>query len=634
MDKQEIKSVWAAYLEVQEAKKKLDPVGQEDGDIDNDGDEDSSDEYLKNRRKKIGKAMKKDDKKKDDDDDADDVKESEESPYPSLDKKKREKKGSNLEPAGGPADKLKGAVGEAKKIERPKCEGDGCKHCDDTGYHMKEDYEYFIESLTDEELDEYIDWLNEDEQLDELSADTYYKAAERARMKRRDAVKSRGDNQKARNRHYDHMDTSSTESGREHHADKIHSHERKRDNAAAASKKARGQEQKFRAAAAKKRANEEVELDELSNKTLKSYSKKAKKTIDYHDDRYVNAKPGSAERAKHGRKLTNRIMGTDRADQKRFDRKNPVESTNMDRYVDALRSIPNDQLDELSAEVKSRAVSKRAQQSDGHADRANQYKQAGAKAAKRGNFAAAKEAGKKAAHHTAMAKKTGDKFDKALARAKLSSSPTSDTQRTKEQPLHHKVNARGNSKFLGRNKTRGLSGSAVSGHESPHKQTNRDQSSASKKGQDYNSPNRHGANIDSKGAHYTRTGKEKSTTRLSKHNESTAYDIINAVLEMRQHARLQDVLSGHELAAIEEKMKQPNDTGGKGEPFMSTNSAGEKKFYGDHQKSDKKFVDMEDQGHDDVSKAGRAVKSQASTRRGEKRSGDLAMPTPTKAKGQ
>jgi len=35
----------------------LDPVGQEDGDIDNDGDEDESDDYLKNRRLKISKAM-------------------------------------------------------------------------------------------------------------------------------------------------------------------------------------------------------------------------------------------------------------------------------------------------------------------------------------------------------------------------------------------------------------------------------------------------------------------------------------------------------------------------------------------------------------------------------------------------
>ena len=40
-------------------EKKLDPVGQEDGDVDNDGDKDSSDKYLMKRRKAIGKAMKK-----------------------------------------------------------------------------------------------------------------------------------------------------------------------------------------------------------------------------------------------------------------------------------------------------------------------------------------------------------------------------------------------------------------------------------------------------------------------------------------------------------------------------------------------------------------------------------------------
>lgn len=36
----------------------LDPVGKEDSDVDNDGDTDSSDRYLKKRRKAIGKAMK------------------------------------------------------------------------------------------------------------------------------------------------------------------------------------------------------------------------------------------------------------------------------------------------------------------------------------------------------------------------------------------------------------------------------------------------------------------------------------------------------------------------------------------------------------------------------------------------
>lgn len=38
---------------------KLDPVGQEDSDIDNDGDTDSTDKYLKNRRDAISTAMKK-----------------------------------------------------------------------------------------------------------------------------------------------------------------------------------------------------------------------------------------------------------------------------------------------------------------------------------------------------------------------------------------------------------------------------------------------------------------------------------------------------------------------------------------------------------------------------------------------
>ena len=44
-------------------EKSLDPVGQEDDDVDNDGDSDSSDEYLKARRAAIGKAMGKKGKK-------------------------------------------------------------------------------------------------------------------------------------------------------------------------------------------------------------------------------------------------------------------------------------------------------------------------------------------------------------------------------------------------------------------------------------------------------------------------------------------------------------------------------------------------------------------------------------------
>ena len=49
-------------------KKKLDPVGKADADIDNDGDVDKSDKYLHNRRKAIKKSMKKDDGKTKQDD--------------------------------------------------------------------------------------------------------------------------------------------------------------------------------------------------------------------------------------------------------------------------------------------------------------------------------------------------------------------------------------------------------------------------------------------------------------------------------------------------------------------------------------------------------------------------------------
>lgn len=59
MDRKIIDSITKAWQEAVSEKKKLDPVGKADADIDNDGDVDSSDEYLHKRRKAIGKAMKK-----------------------------------------------------------------------------------------------------------------------------------------------------------------------------------------------------------------------------------------------------------------------------------------------------------------------------------------------------------------------------------------------------------------------------------------------------------------------------------------------------------------------------------------------------------------------------------------------
>ena len=56
-----IKAAKTAKEEVELTEKKLDPVGKEDKDIDNDGDHDKSDKYLIARRKKVSKilAMKK-----------------------------------------------------------------------------------------------------------------------------------------------------------------------------------------------------------------------------------------------------------------------------------------------------------------------------------------------------------------------------------------------------------------------------------------------------------------------------------------------------------------------------------------------------------------------------------------------
>ena len=53
-----IKNSYEPEGEMIEEKKKLDPVGKEDGDVDNDGDKDSSDAYLMKRRATVSAAIK------------------------------------------------------------------------------------------------------------------------------------------------------------------------------------------------------------------------------------------------------------------------------------------------------------------------------------------------------------------------------------------------------------------------------------------------------------------------------------------------------------------------------------------------------------------------------------------------
>ena len=55
---EDIGGVLNRYYDIDES---LDPVGKEDGDIDNDGDKDASDDYLKSKRDAISKSIKKED---------------------------------------------------------------------------------------------------------------------------------------------------------------------------------------------------------------------------------------------------------------------------------------------------------------------------------------------------------------------------------------------------------------------------------------------------------------------------------------------------------------------------------------------------------------------------------------------
>lgn len=54
---EEIGNTLGRYFEITEAEEKLDPIGKEDSDINNDGKEDSTDKYLANRRKVISKNI-------------------------------------------------------------------------------------------------------------------------------------------------------------------------------------------------------------------------------------------------------------------------------------------------------------------------------------------------------------------------------------------------------------------------------------------------------------------------------------------------------------------------------------------------------------------------------------------------
>lgn len=148
-----------------EQKKKLDAVGEEDADIDNDGDVDKSDSYLHKRRKAIGKAMGKDDKKE--------VKENRQTAYTAGESDaKKSMKSRPAKITGGKTYTMMGKDGKPL-FKESKC-GDGCD-CDDCKKAKKKKMYEWIEALVQEgyDLSEY-----NMEQMEELYDQALLEASE------------------------------------------------------------------------------------------------------------------------------------------------------------------------------------------------------------------------------------------------------------------------------------------------------------------------------------------------------------------------------------------------------------------------------------------------------------------------
>ena len=166
----DLKEIAEAYQLVYE-KKKLDPVGKEDDDVDNDGDVDSSDEYLKKRRAAIGKAMGKDDDKKDDDKEEDDgdskgLSKGQKKLPPQLQKAiaKKSKKNESLD--------LVSAYHSMYEHHQKDADGNVIPHEDEE--EVKEGIDLsFVDELSEEELDNLVeevvyDLLDEGVELDAI----------------------------------------------------------------------------------------------------------------------------------------------------------------------------------------------------------------------------------------------------------------------------------------------------------------------------------------------------------------------------------------------------------------------------------------------------------------------------------
>lgn len=120
------------FLDEETLEEKMDPVGEEDEDVNNDGEVDEQDDYLKHRREAIGDAIEGEDEEDEDEGDEGEEKESKHS------KKHGKKHKKHEEQEGEDEEDEQGEYGNYEEGEygSHECEGGDCYGNEDSHTHM------------------------------------------------------------------------------------------------------------------------------------------------------------------------------------------------------------------------------------------------------------------------------------------------------------------------------------------------------------------------------------------------------------------------------------------------------------------------------------------------------------------
>jgi len=122
---------------------------------------------------------------------------------------------------------------------------------------------------------------------------------------------------------------------------------------------------------------------------------------------------------------------------------------------------------------------------------------------------------------------------------------------------------------------------------------------------------------------------DSARSRLAKEEVSESVTVAEMEQEIEQtYSELQSRAIEAMRSMWAESYAQHTKGATKPEGMHDKESPKSKEFIDQHKKSEKSIEDKEEQGHDDVSKAGRAVKSQAPKRGSEPRIGDMTAEKP------